>query len=114
MHQPMMIPEISTITRRRMLQVGSLGLAGVTLPALLRAEAERLKTPARARADACILVFLDGGPSHLDMWDMKPEAAAEIRGEVRPIDTSLPGVQFSEHLPKMARHMHRSSLIRSA
>ncbi|MBI3860603.1 MAG: DUF1501 domain-containing protein [Planctomycetia bacterium] len=97
-----------------MLQAGSLGLVGVSLPTLLRADAARRETGLRPRADSCILVFLDGGPSHLDMWDMKPEAPAEIRGEFQPIDTSLPGVQFSEYLPRMARHMHRSALIRSA
>jgi hypothetical protein len=97
-----------------MLQVGSLGLAGVTLPRLLRADAERRLADVRARADACILVFLDGGPSHLDMWDMKPAAPVEIRGEFQPVETSLPGVQFSEYMPRMARHMHRSALIRSA
>ena len=107
-------PEIRRFTRRGLLTVGSLGLAGATLPKLLRADAERRVTGRSARADACILVFLDGGPSHLDMWDMKPEAPAEIRGEFKPIDTSLAGVQFSEHLPRMARHMHRSALIRSA
>lgn len=110
----MVFPDAGLITRRRMLRVGSLGLAGVTLPRLLRADAERRQLGIRARADACILVFLNGGPSHLDMWDMKPEAPAEIRGEFQPIDTSLPGVQFSEHLPRLARHMHRSTLIRSA
>ena len=97
-----MFSEAARITRRRMLEAGSLGLAGLTLPALLRADAERRLTGIRARADACILVFLDGGPSHLDMWDMKPDAPAEIRGEFQPIDTSLAGVQFSEHLPRQA------------
>jgi hypothetical protein len=106
--------EIGLITRRRMLQVGSLGLAGVTLARLLRADAERRTVGMHARADACILVFLDGGPSHLDMWDMKPEAPPEIRGEFQSIETSLPGVRFSEHLPRLARHMHHSALIRSA
>jgi hypothetical protein len=97
-----------------MLQVGGLGLAGVTLPRLLEADTLRRASGTSARADACILVFLDGGPSHLDMWDMKPEAPVEIRGEFQPIETSLPGVPFSEHLPRMARHMHRAALIRSA
>ncbi|HLJ11357.1 MAG TPA: DUF1501 domain-containing protein [Planctomycetaceae bacterium] len=97
-----------------MLKAGSLGLAGVTLPKLLWADAARSASGARARADSCILVFLDGGPSHLDMWDMKPDAPAEIRGEFQPIATSLAGVQFSEHLPRLAGHMHRGALIRSA
>src|SRR5262249_41142322 len=66
-----------------------------------------------ASADACILVFLNGGPSHLDMWDMKPAAPAEIRGEFRPVASSVPGVQLCEHLPRLARQMHRCALVRS-
>jgi hypothetical protein len=99
------------ITRRRMLQVGGAGLLGLGLPQLLRAGTRVAAAPA---ADACILLFLDGGPSHLDMWDMKPNAAAEIRGEFKPIATSLTGVQLSEHLPKLAKGMHHCALVRSA
>lgn len=66
-----------------------------------------------ARADHCIVLFLNGGPSHLDMWDLKPDAPSEIRGEFQPIDSSLPGVSLSEHLPRLARQMHRTTLIRS-
>src|SRR5262245_33216839 len=101
---------VQPITRRRLLQAGSLGIAGITLTRLLQADEQRRQAGTSARADACILVFLDGGPSHLDMWDMKPEAPVEIRGEFQPIDTSLPGVQFSDQLPHMARHMHRATL----
>src|SRR6478672_10554862 len=86
------------LTRRRMLKVGGLGLLGLTLPRLLQADAVRSAAQLSARADSCIIVYLDGGPSHHDMWDMKPEAAPEIRGPFQPIATSLPGVQFSEHL----------------
>lgn len=57
--------------------------------------------------------MLNGGPSHLDMWDMKPDAPANVRGEFQPIDSSLPGLQVSEHLPRLARQMHRVTLIRS-
>src|SRR5262249_12121561 len=96
------------ISRRRRPQGGALGPLGINLPRLLRADAERRDAGTQAKADACIVIFLDGGPSHLDMWDMKPEAPAEIRGEFAPIETSLPGVQFCEHLPRLARHMHRS------
>jgi hypothetical protein len=106
--------DTAQINRRRILQAGTLGLTGLSLPKLLWADAARQVVGARARADRCILVFLDGGPSHLDMWDMKPEAPAEIRGEFHAIDSSLSGVQFSEHLPRLARHMHRSALVRSA
>ncbi len=102
----------SELTRRQVLQVGTLGTLGLTLPGLLRAEIQQ--PLATAAADACILIFLNGGPSHLDMWDMKPQAPTGIRGEFNPIATSLPGVQFSEHLPRLARHMHRCTLIRSA
>src|SRR6058998_795056 len=105
--------ESSRMTRRRMLRLGTLGLAGATLPKLLWADSQRRASGVRAPADACILVFLNGGPSHLDMWDVKPEAPLEIRGEFQPIQTSLPGELFSEHLPRLARHLHRSALIRS-
>src|ERR1700674_3335489 len=105
-----MFPEAMRITRRRMLEVGSLGLAGVTLPKLLWADEQRRATGTRARADACLLVFLDGGPSHLDMWDMKPDAPLEVRGEFKPINTSVPGVQLCEHLPLLAKQMHRCTL----
>jgi hypothetical protein len=97
-----------------MLQVGGIGLLGLSLPQVLRAHEQRTVGQQSSRADACILIFLNGGPSHLDMWDMKPQAPAEIRGEFKPIATSLPGVQISEHLPRLARHMHNCALIRSA
>jgi hypothetical protein len=98
------------ISRRQVLQFGGAGLLGLSLPGLLRADAARALAP---KADACILIFLNGGPSHLDMWDMKPEAPPEIRGAFKPIATSLPGVQLSEHLPRLARVMHRCALVRS-
>ncbi len=100
------------LSRRDLLKVGSLGLLGIDLPRLLAANdlpASRL-TP---RADACIIIFLNGGPSHLDMWDMKPEAPEGIRGEFNPITTSLRGYTISEHLPRLATHMHRATVIRS-
>ncbi len=100
------------LSRREILQVGAASLLGLGLPRLLRADVDRPSGSA-AKADACIIIFLNGGPSHLDMWDMKPEAPKEVRGEFTPIATTVPGVQFSEHLPKLARHMHRSTLVRS-
>jgi uncharacterized protein DUF1501 len=99
------------ISRRRMIQAGAASYLGLNLPTLLRADEAR-KT--NAGADACIVIFLNGGPSHLDMWDPKPDAPAEVRGEFRPIATSVPGVLFGEHLPKFARQMHRCTVIRSA
>jgi len=97
-----------------MLRAGTAGVLGLSLPQLLRADAARSEAGVRAAADACILVFLNGGPSHLDMWDLKPDAPAEIRGPFKPIPTSVPGVQYGEHLPKLARLAHRTALIRSA
>ena len=94
-----------------MIQAGAASYLGLNLPTLLRADENRKHA---ASADACIVIFLNGGPSHLDMWDPKPDAPAEIRGEFRPIPTSVPGVFFGEHLPKFARQMHRCTVIRSA
>jgi len=98
-----------------MLRAGTAGVLGLSLPQLLRADAARTQAGTHASAaDACILIFLNGGPSHLDMWDLKPDAPAEIRGPFKPIATSVPGVQYGEHLPKLARLAHRTALIRSA
>jgi hypothetical protein len=69
--------------------------------------------PPEGKIRACIMIFYYGGPSHLDMWDMKPDAPLEVRGAFRPIDTSAPGVRVCEHLPMMARVMHRVALVRS-
>src|SRR5215468_7138174 len=81
------------LSRRQLLQVGGASLLGLNLPSLLRAGERRAaggKTS--ALADHCIVLFLNGGPSHLDMWDMKPDAPAEIRGEFKPVRSSLAGV----------------------
>jgi hypothetical protein len=101
------------VSRRRVLQAGGIGLLGLSLPRVLHAEARLRQTGGRRVADACILVFLNGGPSHLDMWDMKPDAPKEIRGEFRPIATTVPGVRLCEHLPRLARWMHHCALVRS-
>lgn len=99
-------------SRREVLRVGGLGAIGLSLPELLAAEKRAVGT-AGSKADACIVIFLNGGPSHLDMWDMKPTAPAEIRGEFAPIISSLPGVSLCEHLPRLATHLHRVTLVRS-
>jgi hypothetical protein len=93
-----------------MLQVGAAGVLGLSLPSLLRA---RSGTAGKGTADACVIVFLNGGPSHLDMWDMKPDAPAEVRGEFKPVASALPGVPLCEHLPRLAKKLHRCTLIRS-
>ncbi len=98
------------LSRRELLRVGGLGALGLSLPQLLQADQT---SGAASKTDNCIVIYLNGGPSHLDMWDMKPDAPVEIRGEFRPIATSLPGVQLCEHLPRLARQMHRAALVRS-
>ncbi|MCA9113630.1 MAG: DUF1501 domain-containing protein [Planctomycetaceae bacterium] len=86
--------------------------AGMLPPGLLAAGAgEGRKTEPRARS--CVFIFLFGGPSHIDLWDMKPQAPVEIRGDFRPVDTTVPGMSLCEHLPLLARQTHRLSLVRS-
>ncbi len=99
------------ISRRQMLQIGGAGVLGLSLPGLLRARAAAVGHG--ASADRLRVIFLNGGPSHLDRWDMKPAAPGEIRGEFRPVPTTVPGIQLSEHLPRLGRHMHRCTLVRS-
>jgi hypothetical protein len=97
------------LSRRSFLQVGAVGLSGLTLPQVLAAEGAQ-KQP---RAKACILIYLDGGPSHIDLFDMRPDAPAEIRGPFQPIATSVPGTNICEHLPQIAEQMHRILQVRS-
>ncbi|MBI3824169.1 MAG: DUF1501 domain-containing protein, partial [Planctomycetes bacterium] len=101
--------------RREFLKIGAAGLLGVTLPDLLRLEANTTREQARTngRARNIIMIWLSGGPATIDMWDLKPSAPAQIRGEFRPIDTAAAGVQISEHLPRTARVMDQCAIVRS-
>ena len=99
------------LSRRELLRVGGLGALGLTSVDLARLRARGAATP--NGNNACVFVFLFGGPSHIDLWDMKPDAPAEIRGEFRPIETAAPGVRICEHLPRLARAMDRLCLVRS-
>src|SRR5437868_5261307 len=90
------------MTRRDLIRVGSLGLFGLSLPALLSARARAGEAPDSAKDVNVILIWLDGGPSHLDMFDPKPEAPAEIRGEFAAIETNVKGIRVSDQLPKLA------------
>lgn len=100
-------------TRRDVIRLGSLSLfSGVTLPRLLQSRAAAASTPSGS-ARSVILFNMLGGPPHMDMFDMKPEAPAEVRGEFQPISTSLPGVHICEHMPRIAQWMHKTSLIRT-
>src|SRR5919197_457196 len=91
----------TAISRRRMLQVGGLGLLGLTMPKLLAAEA--LKKGPKARARSVIFLYQFGGPSHIDMFDMKPEAPEGIRGPHKPCATSADGIQINDRLPRLAK-----------
>src|ERR1043166_1904686 len=97
------------IHRRDFLRVGGLGLAGLTLADLLRQEA---RAGGAARPKSVIYIVLGGGPSHIDMWDLKPDAPDEYRGPFRPIATRLPGVRICEHMPRQAAMMDRIALLR--
>lgn len=100
------------ISRRDFLQVGALGLGGLTLADLLRLQAHGAARP-RSAVKSIIMVYLHGGPSHIDTFDMKPDAPAEVRGEFKPISTSLPGLNICELLPGLARVTDKMALIRN-
>ncbi|HJT79451.1 MAG TPA: DUF1501 domain-containing protein [Gemmataceae bacterium] len=102
------------VTRRSFLRVGFLGLAGLTLADHLRLRAAAADAGRPTRDTAVILLWLGGGPSHLDTYDLKPEAPVEFRGEFKPIPTNVPGIRVGEHLPLQARHMDKMAVVRSA
>lgn len=97
------------LARRDFLTIGGMALGGLALPQILRGESQ---TGSRSHK-AIINVFLPGGPPHLDMWDLKPGAPAEIRGEFEPIRTKVPGMEICELFPKLASMADRFALIRS-
>ena len=99
------------LDRRSFLQIGGLSLFGMNLPQVLEAQAQQ---PVAARRDLnVILLWMGGGASNIDTFDMKPDAPAEIRGEFTQIDTNLPGLRICEHLPRMAQEMDKVCLIRN-
>ena len=98
-------------SRRDFLTIGSAAaVGGLTLPQLLRAES--FQSSGRQHK-AIINIFLPGGPPHQDMWDIKPDAPSEIRGEFSPISTNVSGIQIGELFPKMAQMMDKFTVIRS-
>src|SRR5271166_4274300 len=101
------------VTRRETLRAGALTLmGGFGLPHLLEAEQGGRVRP-RRRARSVIVLYLLGGAATQDMVDLKPNAAAEVRGEFRPISTHVTGIRVCEHLPRMARWAHRLAIVRS-
>src|SRR5437899_4875359 len=97
------------ISRRGFLKIGALG-AGITLADMLRLKAA---SPTPTKNKSAIMIYLPGGPSHMDMYDLKPDAPEEFRGEFRPIPTNVPGVQICEHFPMQARMWDKLACIRS-
>jgi hypothetical protein len=106
--------EIQGHSRRSFLRVGALGVGGLTLPAMLQHRAMAAAEGQPVKKKAVILVWLAGGPSHIDMYDLKPDAPAEFRGEFSPIKTNVPGIDFGEHLPLQAKIADKLAIVRSA
>ena len=100
-------------TRRQAVQAGCLSLLGLTSAQMARIRIAQAANASVPKARSCVFVFLFGGPSHIDLWDMKPKAPAEIRGEFTPIATATPGMDLCEHLPLLARETDKLCLLRS-
>src|SRR5438067_13519250 len=101
---------LTVLSRRNMLKAGLAGLAGLSLPALLRQQAEGSTSKGRR---SVILLWMTGGPSHIDTWDPKPDRPPENRGPFGTIATRLSGVRVCEHLPRMAALLDKFTLIRA-
>jgi len=102
------------IGRRDFVRVGALSTLGLTMADLLRARAEASPTQAeQPKAKACIVLWMSGGPSHMDTFDLKPDAPASHRGTFKPINTTVPGMRICEHLPKLAQQADKFSILRT-
>jgi uncharacterized protein (DUF1501 family) len=99
------------LSRRACLRIGTAGLFGLSLPNVLAAR--EAQAVAERKDVNCIVLWMGGGPSNLDTFDMKPDAPAEYRGEFRPIASNVPGLEICEHLPHMSRHMDKVCMLRS-
>ncbi len=106
-------------SRREFIRVGGAAMMGLSLPNILALEAKAktegssITHPAFGKAKSVIMLFLQGGPSHLDIWDPKPDAPSNIRGEFNPIKSNVPGIYLSETMPNLAKQMDKATLIRS-
>ena len=98
------------VSRRNFLRIGALGLGGIALPELFKAEAA---SGIRRSQKAIIMIYLPGGPPHQDLFDLKLDAPSEIRGEFKPIRTNVPGIEICEHLPRMAKAADKIAFVRS-
>ncbi len=104
---------LTVLSRRNMLKAGMAGLAGLSLPGLLQTQAQATAVGEAMSHKSVILLWMTGGPSHIDTWDPKPDRPFNNRGPFAPISTALPGVQICEHLPKQAAMLDRFTVIRS-
>ncbi|MBL8817956.1 MAG: DUF1501 domain-containing protein [Planctomyces sp.] len=101
-------------SRRHFLRLGGLALGGLSLPQILQAEESTVATRGKSLSHkAIIMIYLSGGPSHQDMYDLKMDAPLEIRGSFRPIATNVPGIEICEHMPRLAKMMDMFAIIRS-
>jgi hypothetical protein len=101
-------------SRRHFLRIGGLAMGGLALPQIMQAEEASPTTRGKKLGHkAIIMIYLSGGPSHQDMYDLKMEAPLEIRGSFRPIQTNVPGIEICEHLPRLAKIMDKVAIIRS-
>src|SRR5438552_1046853 len=101
------------VSRRSFLKAGALAFGGLTLTDALRAKAAAAAEGAAANDLSVILIWQGGGPSHMDMWDLKPQAPSEFRGTFSPIKSNLDGYQVSEHMPKIAKVCDKLTILRS-
>lgn len=101
------------VSRRNFLRAGVCGLTGLTLADVLRSRTLRAAEGKPTKNTNVILIWKGGGPSHIDMWDLKPNAPAEFRGDFKPIGTNVEGIDISEHLPRSAQQMDKYSIVRS-
>jgi hypothetical protein len=101
------------VTRREILRVGGLGALGLTLPAWQQAEAAGIVRQAAAKAKSVILIFNCGAPSHIDLWDLKPDAPDDVRGPYKPIATNVDGIRIGELLPELAKRADMYSIVRT-
>src|SRR5947208_12582410 len=106
------------MARRDFLQLGIGGSLGIGLTSLLRLQANAAAAPGKfdskgGRKVNCIMIWLDGGPSHYETFDPKPNAPAEIRGTLEAISTAVPGIQFSESVPNLAKAADKFTVVRS-
>ena len=106
-------PNCDGVSRRHFLQLGVAGMAAVGMPSLLRAKQESAQTLGSSKNTKVILLWLDGGPGHMDMYDMKPEAPAEYRGLWKPIRSKVPGFDVTELFPRQAKITDKFSMVRS-